>query len=230
QLQLLDAFGNLEAVRQHYRVLALRVRELRRRLAELTAERQQRQRELALIRFEREELNAADLKPGELAQLARERERLAHLQSLQAFTATGCARLYDDDGSVVEQLGKLLREGLTWVPLDSALAEAVRRLDSLRAEVQDLAETLRDMSQRWEADPARREEVEDRLQLLRRLETKYSRPIDELIAYRATLDETEARLQRQETDQSAIQAELSDAFRALREAGAELSRQRQRVA
>src|SRR5262249_6628049 len=93
QLQLLDAFGDLEALRGQYTPLAERVRELRRRHAALTAAQQQRQRELSLLRFERAELDAAALVPGELEELTRERERLANAGALEAFAETGCARL-----------------------------------------------------------------------------------------------------------------------------------------
>jgi DNA repair protein RecN (Recombination protein N) len=230
QLQLLDAFGGLEALRHDYRQVAEKVRALRGRHQQLTAERQQRQRELALLRFEREELDAAALRPGETAELARERERLAHAQALQSFAHGGCAQLHDEDGSVAERVGKLLHEAQGWVELDPALAEVAHRLEGLRSEAQDLAETLRELARHWEADPARREEVEDRLQLMRRLEKKYNRTVDDLIAYRATLDGQEAGLQQQESDQASVQAELAEAFGQLRKAAAELSRQRQRVA
>src|SRR5262249_25534800 len=110
QLHLLDAFGDLEATRTDYVNLADRLRDLRRRNGALTAERQQRQRELALLRFEREELDRAQLVAGELAELARERDRLAHAQAVQAFAESGCARLYDEEGSVFEHLGKLARD------------------------------------------------------------------------------------------------------------------------
>src|SRR5262249_46406998 len=152
--------------------LAEKVRGLRRRHAALTAERQQRQRELALLRFEREELDRAALVPGEVEELARERERLAHTQALEPFAAGRCARRYGGEGSVFEQLGKLVREAQSWTALDPALAEVAQRLEGLGSETQDVAETLRGLAQRWQADPERREEVEDRLQLLRRLETK----------------------------------------------------------
>ena len=230
QLRLLDAFGGLEQVREEYRAVAERVRELRRRQAALTADRQQRQRELALIRFERDELEAANLVAGELESLGRERQRLANAQALQEFTAGGYGRLYDDDDSVAVSLGKLLHQARGWAELDPALAELIRRLEGLRSEAQDVAETLRDLGQRWEADPTRREEVEERWQLLRRLETKYGRPLTELIAYRDSLHDQEVRLKQQETDQATVQAELDEAFGQLKQAGAELSRQRQRVA
>jgi DNA repair protein RecN (Recombination protein N) len=230
QLELLDAFGHLEAPREKYLALAERVRGLRRRHAQLSAARQQRQRELTLVRFERDELDQAQLKPGELPQLAQERERLANAQNLQAFAEEACQKLYDEEGSVVEHIGRLQREAERWRALDSHLEEVARRLEGLRAEVQDVATTLRRLGQRWEADPERLEEVERRLQLLRRLEGKYRKPLEELIAYRASLDEQERRLQQEEDDLGTIEEELRQAYGELKEAALDLGKQRQRVA
>jgi DNA repair protein RecN (Recombination protein N) len=230
QLQLLDAFGHLDAPRQKYVTLAERVRELRRLQKTLAEERQQRQRELSLLHFEREELDEANLRPGEVAELTRERDRLMHAQNLQAFAALASGQLYDEDGSIVERLGKLQRETQSWAAFDTRLEEVVRRMEELHAEVQDLADVLRHLGQRWEADPERLDEVEHRLQLLRRLESKYRRSLDDLIVYRAGLDEQQSRLQQQEDDLERIERELTEAFGQLREAATELSKQRQRVA
>jgi DNA repair protein RecN (Recombination protein N) len=230
QLQLLDAFGDLGKLRQNYLGLAEPVRDLRRRHAALSAERRQRQRDLELLRFERDELERAELRVGELPELNRERERLRHGQALQDFASLGKGQLYDDEGSVVEQVGKMQHEAESWAALDPALAELAKRLHGVVVEVQDLAETLRDLAQRWQADPERQEDVERRIQLLRRLETKYGKTVDELIIYRASLDEQEARLQRQEDDLSGTEAQLTELFARLRSAAADLSKARQRVA
>ncbi|HEY7310135.1 MAG TPA: DNA repair protein RecN [Gemmataceae bacterium] len=230
QLQLLDAYGHLDVPRRKYLTLAERVRELRRRQHALSTERQQRQRELALLRFERDELDEANLEPGEIAELTRERERLAHAQNLQQFATMASGELYDEDGSLVERLGKLQREAHSWAALDPGLEEVVRRLEELNAEVQDLAGVLRQLGQHWEADPERLDEVERRLQFLRRLEGKYRRSLDDLIVYRVGLDEQETRLQSQEDDLERIDAELAEAYGQLREASAELSKQRRRIA
>jgi DNA repair protein RecN (Recombination protein N) len=230
QLRMLDAFGGLEPVRENYTSRAEVVRELRRRRALLLGERQQRQRELSLLRFEREELDKAALQTGELAERTREREKLAHAQALQTFAAAGCDRLYDEEGSVFEQLGRLAREAGKWAAVDPRLAEIARRLEALSSETQDVAETLRDLAQTWQADPQRLEEVEERVQLLRRLETKYGKSVDELIEYRGQLDRHEADLQRQEDDLAGIEGELGKAFEELKRAGAELSKQRQKIA
>lgn len=230
QLQVLDAYGHLIAPRQRYLDLAEQVRDLRKRQQTLTAERQQRQRELTLLRFEREELDAANLEPGEGVELNQERERLANAQDLQAFAAQGYAQLYEEDASVVETLGKIRREAESWTRLDPQLEDVVRRLEELHDGIEEVASALRDFDQRWEADPARLDEVERRLTLLRRLETKYGKTCDELIVYRVALDEQEQRLQRQEDDLGGIQEELATAFGQLKEAATELSKQRKKVA
>jgi DNA repair protein RecN (Recombination protein N) len=230
QLQVLDEFGNLEKYRETYLALADRLRTARRRYHTLSAERQQRQRELSLLRFERDELDQAHLEPGESAELARQRERLANAQQLQAFAEGSYATLYEDEGSVIERLGKVKREAEGWADLDPDLAEVVNRLETLHGDVQDVAHTLRRLAGRWEADPERLGEVEARLQLLRKLETKYRRSVDELIVYRVGLDEQEAKLQQAEDDLDGLAGELAALFRQVKEAAAELSRQRARVA
>lgn len=229
QLQLLDAFGNLEELRGTYINLAAVVRDKRRRLQAFQEQRQQRLRELALVRFEREELDAAQLVAGEIEELSRRRERLQHAQALQDFAAAACGRLYDEEGSLFEQLGKWHREAVHWQTLDAGLADVGQRLHGLAAETRDVAETLRELSQLWQADPAQRDEVDNRLQLLRKLETKYGRPLHDLIAYRQTLDDQETRLQKEEEDQTGTEQELAAAFAQLRETARVLSKQRQRI-
>jgi DNA repair protein RecN (Recombination protein N) len=230
QLELLDAFGRLTDLGRKYAACADRVRELRRTYRELTDARQTRQRELSLVRFEREDLDNARLSPGELPKLLKERETLVHAQSLAQFTGTVAARLSDDDGAVVEVLGRLVKEANRWAALDPKLQDVATRLEALRPEVEDLAETCRDLSERFEADPDRLEEVEQRIGFLKKLQARYGKTPDELIAYRATLDAREAELQKQEDDLSSLADELASAFAQLKEAAAVLSKHRARVA
>jgi DNA repair protein RecN (Recombination protein N) len=230
QIQLLDAFGKLGDLRAAYDHAADRVRELRRRRADLSARQEARQRELSLIRFEREELDNARLQPGEQVTLVRERDRLTHAQALQEFAAGAAGRLYDDDGSVVEQLGRLLKEAQHWANIDPDVSEVARRLDALAPEVRDIAETCRDLAERFEADPRRLDEVERRLQQLRRLEAKYRKSLDELISYRADLDGRETALAKDEADLTGIDAELRAAFADLKTAAEVLGTARGKVA
>jgi DNA repair protein RecN (Recombination protein N) len=230
QLDLLDAFGKLTEQRNRYDHAARTVRELRRRYQQLCEARQNRQRELALIRFEREDLDQARLQPGELARLTAERDKLIHAQSLAQFTGTVAARLADDDDAVAVVLGRLLKEANRWAGLDPKLHDVAQRLDALRPEIHDLAETCRDLAEQFEAKPARLEQVEQRIALLKKLQTRYGQSPDELIAYRATLDQREADLQQAEDQLATLSSELKQAYAELREAAAVLSKARGKVA
>jgi DNA repair protein RecN (Recombination protein N) len=230
QLEVLDSFGKLTESRTKFVVAADRVRELRRRHRELSEARQNRQRELALIRFEREELDAAELVPNEFPELQKEREKLIHAQSLSTFTSNAAGRLYDDDGSVVEALGRILKDAHQWAKYDDELLALAKRLEALKPEVQDIADTCRDLSETYEADPARLDEIERRIQFLKKLETKYHRSSAELIAYRDTLDAKEVELQKQEDDLSKVEAELRPAFAEMKAVGDKLTSQRGKVA
>ncbi len=229
QLDLLDAFGKLSGPRNKYTDAAGRVRELRTRHKALLDAGEMRRRDLSLVRFERDDLDAAALKSNERADLERERDRLSHARGLAEFASNAASRLYDDEGSIVEGLGKLNKDAHHWARFDPGIADVARRLDILRPEVQDLAEVCRDLSERFEADPERLEEVERRLVFLTKLEAKYGKSAEELVDYRKSLDARETALQQQESNLSAVETELRDAFKDLKSSAAELSKLRQKT-
>ena len=229
QLELLDAFGKLTGLRTAYTEAADTVRALRQRHKQLIENRQTRQRELALLRFERDELVAAKLITGELANIQREREKLLNAQELARFNAGAAARLDDDEGSVMEVLGKLLREAQTWGRLDKEIEAVAKRLEALKPEIQGIAETCRDLSEGFEADPERLNIVERRLQMLKKLEAKYGKPHEELILYRDALGAQEQSLQRQEDDLGGIDEALAKSLRELTSSATLLSKARGKV-
>lgn len=230
QLELLDAFGKLTDQRKTYAAAADKLRDLRRQRRELTTARETRRRDLALVRFEREELDAAGLKPNELPMLLKERETLMHAHSLSAFSGSVAARLYDEEGSVAVVLGRLLKEAGKWTALDKRLADVGKRLDALKPEVEDLAETCRDLAETFEADPERLNAIETRMQLLKKLESKYGKPLGDLIAYRGELDARERDLQRKEDDLAGIDAALVSMLVEVKELAANLSKARGKAA
>ncbi len=230
QLELLDAFGKLTDLRAAYMDGADAVRGLRRRRKTLADARATRQRELALVRFERDELDAAAVKPGEVQALEAARQKLVHAQALITFTGGVAARLCDDDGSVAAVFNKLTKEAGRWAALDPDLGDVSRRLTLVKREVADLADTCRDLAERFEHDPERLDATERRLQALQKLETKYGKSADDLVAYRATLGAKERDLQGEEDDLAGVEVALKTATADLAEAAATLSKARSKVA
>jgi DNA repair protein RecN (Recombination protein N) len=193
QLGLLDRFAGVESLLADYRktwqgLLATR-RELERlRLAEREAE-----RDTEMLTFQAEEIEAARLKPGEEEPLRKERDRLANAESL-ANLARQALTVLDEGNSETPAASDLVGQALQALAklaqidgTQSALAEQSAGLEETLA---DLGRGLRNYLETIEFNPKRLEEVEERLDLIRRLGRKYGGSIESSLAFAA-----EARLQ-----------------------------------
>jgi len=229
QLEVLDAFGKLEAKRTAYRTAAKTVRELRSRRDDLLSARQSRQRELALLRFEREELEGAKLLPGESAASHAERDRLQNSQELAEFHGRVAAGLYDEEGCMAEVLNRLVKEAHTWAKIDPEIAAVAKQLEALKPVIQSIASECRRSAEAYEPDPERLNAVERRLQTLKKLEVKYGKNCEELIRYRDGLAERERVLQGQEDDLTGIDGELVKAFADVKRVAEDLGKARSKV-
>jgi len=180
--------------------------------------------------FERDELDSAALEPGEAEQLARERERLTARPGASGVRRRRPKPLVRRGRSVVETLGRLLKEAQGWLPLEPALQEVIAGLEGLVAEAHEVSDQLRGLAERWEAEPARLEEVEDRLRKLRRLEAKYGRTGDEPDRLSRHFGRAGKEAAAAGDRLGATSAELGEAFIKLKKAGDELSKHRKEAA
>ena len=234
QLDVLDGFCGPE---QGQRRAALagahaRVRELRAALEDLRARAASRERELDLLRFELEEIEAAAPDAEEEDALALERERLRHLEALRAAALAGAEALAPQDGGTgaAALLAAAVRELDALEGVDPALDVLAERYRALALESEDLGGELRRYEEGIEAAPGRLEEVESRLEVLARLERKHGGSIQAVLAHAAgcrervdELEHAEARLEEAErtlTEAGARRDELAGAARAARAAAA----------
>jgi DNA repair protein RecN (Recombination protein N) len=228
QLEVLDDYcGDAQAtLREQMRVAHERVRVLKRRADELRERAGGRERELDLVSFELDEIEAADPREDEESALTPERDRLRHLEALQGAAAAGAEALAPEAGTGVrELLARAAQELEQAAAIDPALGALAQRLDALRYEAEDVGAELRSYLEQIAADDgaqARLEQVEERLALLARLARKHGGGVAGVLAHaercRARRDELE------HADQA-----LEDAERELAEASAERDRLAKRL-
>jgi DNA repair protein RecN (Recombination protein N) len=232
QLEVLDAFCGVEqaARRAAHAAAYARARELAARLEELRERAGSRDRELDLLRFELEEIEAADPSEAEAADLRAERERLRHLEGLRAAAGGGAEAVAPEEGgpgaaALLAQAADGL-DGLSGV--DARLDALAERLRAALYEVDDLAGELRRYADGLEGQPGRLEQVEERLATLERLEHKHGgslaavlehaehcrRRRDELEGAEVALDQAAATLRDAETELDELAGALGQARRA----------------
>ncbi|MDQ3386030.1 MAG: AAA family ATPase, partial [Actinomycetota bacterium] len=186
QLDILDDFldEDGERVKTEHRELWRKVEEDRRELQEITASSESRLRELDFLRFQVEEIEGFGYTPEEAVDLTRERDRLRNITELMLEAATATAALSAEGDTSTEAGGALEATSVAVSALegaarhDESLSGLLERLRGVSAEVEDLVYELRAYVEGLEADPARLESVEDRLDSLRTLERKYGEDVD----------------------------------------------------
>ncbi|HEY3727871.1 MAG TPA: DNA repair protein RecN [Solirubrobacteraceae bacterium] len=237
QLDLLDAYcGAKQArLRDELRAAYERARAAERRAAELRELAGARDRELDLVRFELDEIDATAPSEDEQPSLIAERDRLRHLDALQAAAAAGAEAIAPETGAGVTELLAQAAQQLEHAgAVDPQLGALAERMQALRYEAEDIGGELRGYLLGLAGEgageaggPGRLEEVEERLALLTRLERKHGGSIAQVLAYaercRArrdelehadeALEEAEGRLAAARADLDGLSARLGQARR-----------------
>src|SRR4051794_27681004 len=229
QRAVLDVYGGLEPQLAAYREARAAHEALRCKRLALIKAAHDRERQRALLEFERDELAAADPRAGEAEELAREAHRLANVEQIRNASSEGYALLYEADRSaqgLLERVARLLEPIARSVP---ELEATVADLERLADETREAAYTLRNLGRDWDDDPARLEEIEARLALYRRLATRFRCPADELAGRRDEVEAALAGIERDEADLLGLDAPLAGAWAAVRDAADQLSAARQKA-
>jgi DNA repair protein RecN (Recombination protein N) len=208
-----------------------RLRAVTRELDELVTRAREREREIDLLRHQLEEIEAAQVRVGEEAELAAEAERLANAEALQQSAALAHQLLEDDeDAGAATALGAAARAVHGPGAHDRALGELAERAQSLAAEVGDLASSLRAYAEGVLVDPGRLEEVNVRMALLRDLERKYGDDEEAVLAFAGKAAARLAELEGGTLRSEALEAEAAELRRDLAGTGATLTAARQQAA
>ena len=208
QRAALDRFGDvglepLQAARQ-------RQRDISEELAKLGGDERARAREIDLLRYQVEELDAAALTgPDEDDELAAEEDVLADSTAHRRAAAEAVAAL-TDEGGAADPLGT----AIAVLGGRQPFAAQEQRLRALAAELADVAVDVRGVAETIDEDPARLDHLRGRRQLLSDLRRKYGDTLAEVLE---EADRLRARLAELE-DHDRRAAELDDAEAAARQA------------
>ncbi|HEY8347825.1 MAG TPA: DNA repair protein RecN [Symbiobacteriaceae bacterium] len=208
-LDVLDRYGGapLLALREEVAGVVRELNRVREELRTLMGDERDRARREDLLRFQVEELTAANLREGEEEELEAERQILAHAEKLKLTAAAAYTDLYEGttrQPSVYDVLSRVKASLDDVLRHDPSLGEAVELLESALVHVQEASHLLADYRDRIDVDPERLAQVEARLDLINNLRRKYGDSVAEMLQY---LREIQAELDRLEHSQERI-AEL----------------------
>jgi DNA repair protein RecN (Recombination protein N) len=189
-LDYLDAFGKLEAERQNLSEQVDAIGEVSREIDQARDSEKSRAEREDMLTFQLRDLE--DLSPviGEETALVNERGRLRHAEKLAVATRRGAERLYDAEGAICDELGRLANEIESASAFDGTLLPLARTIDGARAELADAARELARYADSVEANPERLNEVEERLFRLEKWLIKHGPTTEDLVAYKDEIEKS----------------------------------------
>jgi DNA repair protein RecN (Recombination protein N) len=215
QLDLLDGFCGRDQLELRAALGAAhgQARELERALAELRERAGTRDRDLDLLAFEIEEIDALDPTEEDRDALVAERSRLRQLDGLLAAAGAGAEAIAPsgDDPGVASLLAGTESLAQSVAGADAELDALAERLAALRLEAEDLGAELRRYAESLEAEPGRLDVVEERLELYDRLERKHGGNVAAVLAHAERCRAERARLERAEVETERAEAALAQA-------------------
>ena len=192
-LGCLDAMGDtnhralIEQVRQAYTVYredALTYKKLKKTGA-------QAEERLELLKEQESELIAAQLTDGEEEELQAERDRYRSGEKISQALREAYNALYDSSGksAAVEQVRGAMRALGTLSGFGKEFSELSNRAESLYYDLEDLGLAVRSQLDALDDDPERAAQVEERLDLLRKLSRKYGATSHDMLEKLAQIQE-----------------------------------------
>ena len=214
QLDLLDGFGGRAVLELRTRLgtAHARTRALQRELDDLRGRAGTRDRDLDLLAFEIEEIEALDPSEEDKEGLLAERARLRALDGLLAAAAGGAEAIAPEsgEGGAAALIAEAERVAQPVAGVDAVLDALSERLAALRLEAEDLGGELRRYADSLEGEPGRLQEVEERLELYERLERKHGGSVRAVLEHAERCRAERDRLARAEVETERVEAALGE--------------------
>jgi len=118
--------------------------EVRERLAQFDRDEQDRLRMADLWSFQKKEIEAAKLHPGEDQKLETEKRVLANSEKLFGAATAAYQVLYEDDSSALTNISAARKQLEELARFDEKFLEALASLESAKAAIEDVSATARD--------------------------------------------------------------------------------------
>lgn len=204
-IELLDLFGGsrIEKIKSEYLEYLEKYKEIKDSLKALTGEEGERERKIDLLKFQINDIEKANLIPGEEERLNKQRILLSNSERILNALNTSYELLYSGEGSKTsasESIGQAISELRSIGRFDSRYQDLADKLENLSYLLDDLTEEIRKERDNMEYDPLLLEEIEQRLDTIFRLKRKYGKTVEDILRfYRKAKEELEKLSSSQET-------------------------------
>lgn len=190
QMEVLDAFAGSLGAFKEYKTDHSQLNSLQHSLKELKEQEAQAKKELDYFQFLFNELEEAEIRPGQLKTLEEESMTLENAETIKSSLASAAHLLNGGDDNLLGNLSQVKGVLQSVSKYGKSYEQFFERLQSAYVELKELSGELEDAAAEVSFDPAKLEDVNSQLDKLNRLLKKHSAPDEEtLVSIKAEIEE-----------------------------------------
>ncbi|QJR22912.1 DNA repair protein RecN [Brevinematales bacterium NS] len=230
-LDMLDRYGNLFEEREEVKNLYQKFTSLLATLADLQQDESRLEQEKIFWETAVEDIAGAKLYPEEENELTEEVKRLENGEKIAEAFSLAHQVLYEQDGSVLSKLQKILHPLADIAGMDKTYQEIYEILDTVFTQTQEAASLIREARDTIDFDPEKMNSLIERLETIKDLKRKYKKnTVQELLDYLTECQDRLRRFSNRAEEIASIQKEIEETQRLYSEKALALSKKRQEVA
>jgi DNA repair protein RecN (Recombination protein N) len=233
---LLDEYGGDELLTEKKRLAELFANweRVRQKLKSLGISREERARQLELLRYQSDEINKAELNPGEEETLSRRLLLLNNMEKLLSMANRAYAEIYGGEAAtsspVFDRITAVKEEMSSLLKIDDKLEPFISILEEIASTLAELGHDLYNYLDNLTFFPEEVEEIESRLEVYRRLKKKYGMTVEEVLSFAEKCSEEIAELESSEEAALLLEKELNNLWQEIEQCASILTEKRKQTA
>ena len=184
-ISYIDSIGDLTPVVGDYSALYNELLTLKAQIKKLSGNKEEKARRIDILSYQIDELEKAEINPGEWESLKNRRTELQNFERIQESLSAAYDALSGSDSykGAVEMVSGAFRELSSIGKFSNEIQAVSEKLGDLYYELSDVADTVRDSISGDGYNPLELEDIENRLDLLYKLSKKYGESEEAMLQY-----------------------------------------------
>jgi len=229
-LVLLDSFAGVDNLKKEYNTNYSEYRRLQGKLQELLEAVRQKDERVEYLRYQIDEIEKANIQPGEEDELLEEQNLLVSSEKRTILSTEIVNRLYEADGSIIENLAAVKKLFDDLCEYDPKLSQNSKELETVISSIDEIYRQISSYREQIEFSETRLDYVQGRLETITKIKKKYGKSLDEVYDYLLTVKKELSMIETRDEEISRLKNQITDIEKKLMKQADELSARRQRAA
>ncbi len=180
---VIDGFCNFGDSMSNLKLLYSQYKSVVKQLAQFGGSAGERDRQLDILQFQIDELQSAKLDAQEEQELESQHNRMVNMEKIVSALSTAVDCMSSGDMPVVASIATATNSLIAGSKYDETLAELANRLDSIRIEAVDVADSLSAQLSDCNYNVREVDAIETRLESIRTIKRKYGGSVDSALKF-----------------------------------------------